>query len=96
MDIKKKRPKKFREAYHICPNCGELNTETSILEEVSEGSCGMCYCEFSNGRILNKYKKINKKLWGELKGLKNNKLRLKRYMMYMVEKKQLNTQKSKH
>jgi len=70
---------KVSEKYYICPNCGDLTTQTKILEEISGGSCGMCYCEFNRGRILNKYKRVNKQLWKELKKLKTNKLRLKRY-----------------
>ncbi|MEK6823988.1 MAG: hypothetical protein AABY06_03035 [Nanoarchaeota archaeon] len=75
----KNKPKNFKEKYYICPKCGALNTETQTLEEISNGSCGMCYCEFNNERILNKYKKINKRLWEELKKLKSDKLRLKKY-----------------
>ena len=82
----KAKNKKFTEKYYICPNCGALNTEAQILEEVSEGSCGMCYCEFDNGRILNKYKRIGKELWEELNKLKTDKLRLKRYVQYKVKR----------
>jgi len=71
-----------KEKYYICPNCGELNTETQILEEVGGGSCGMCYCEFDNERMLNKYRRISKKLWNVLNLLKNNKLRLKEYIKH--------------
>lgn len=71
--------KKTSEKYYLCLNCGDLSTQTRILEEVSGGSCGMCYCEFNRGRILNKYKRINKQLWGKLKKLKSNRLRLKEY-----------------
>ena len=77
--------KMAKEIYYICPNCGALNTETLLLEEVNGGSCGMCYCEFDNERILNKYKKINKKLWEELKNLKTNKLRLKQYLKHKIK-----------
>ncbi|MEK6819252.1 MAG: hypothetical protein AABY10_04960 [Nanoarchaeota archaeon] len=75
-----------KEKYYICPNCGALNTENQILEEIGSGSCGMCYCEFDNGRILNKYKRINKKLWGNLNALKKDKLRLKEYIKYKLNK----------
>jgi len=75
-----------KEKYYICPNCGELNTETQILEEVVGGSCGMCYCEFDDRRTLNKYKRISKKLWDELNLLKNNKLRLKEYIKHKASK----------
>lgn len=55
------------EKYYTCPSCGDLVTETQILEDCSNGSCGMCYCQFDNGRILVKYKRISKKKWQELK-----------------------------
>ena len=61
---------KFREVYYICPNCKDLTTLTQVLDEVDEGSCGMCYCEFNNGRILHKYKRISKKKLEELKSKK--------------------------
>lgn len=82
----KKEEKKFKEKYYICQNCGELNTETKIFGEVSSGSCGMCYCEFNNGKILNKYKRVNRKLWEGLKGLKTDKLRLKEYLKSKIKR----------
>ena len=79
--------KKLKESCYICPICGDLTTETKILEEVSGGSCGMCYCEFDDRRTLNKYKKINRKLWEELMGFRTNNLRLKRYLHNRIKQK---------
>lgn len=42
----KKKLEKF-EKYYICPECGDLTTETKILEECSNGGMDMCYCKFS-------------------------------------------------
>lgn len=81
----KNKNKKLAEKYYICQNCGTLNTETQILEEVSGGSCGMCYCEFDNGRILNKYKRISKSSWERLKELKTNKSKLREYLKYKIK-----------
>ena len=77
---------KVSEVYYLCSRCGALNTEAQILEEVSDGSCGMCYCEFDNGRRLNKYRRISKKLWEEFKKLKSDKLRLQAYIKYKATK----------
>ena len=56
------------EKYYQCPRCLNITTETGILDECSNGGSGMCYCEFSNGRILNKYKRISKKKYFEIAG----------------------------
>ena len=56
-----------KEKYYICSNCKELSTETDLLDACSNGGMPYCYCEFNNGRIFNKYKKINKKEWMKLK-----------------------------
>jgi len=79
------KKEKIKEKYYICFNCGVLNTETQILEDVSDGSCGMCYCEFNKGRILNKYIRINKLLWKELNVCKVDKLRLKKYIRHKIK-----------
>ena len=75
-----------REKYYICLSCGDLKTETEILEEVGLGSCGMCYCEFDQGRILNTYKRINKEVWERLKQEKTDKLRMKMYFQYKTRR----------
>ncbi|HIG94299.1 MAG: hypothetical protein QT05_C0049G0004 [archaeon GW2011_AR13] len=80
--------KNFKEKYYICPSCGELSTYSKQLEEASQGGMPYCYCEFGGerGRIFIDYKKINKKLWEELKNLKINKLRLREYKKYKTER----------
>ena len=47
-----------------------------------------CYCEYGGerGRVFVDYKRINKKLWNELKELKADKLRLRRYLQYKSNK----------
>lgn len=79
----------IREGYYICPSCGELSTFSQQLEDCSEGGMPYCYCEFlgEGGRIFIGYKKINKKLWEELKALGSDKFRLKAYVKYKLEKK---------
>ena len=52
---------KKREKYFMCPSCGELETQTGMMEAISSGGQGMCYCEFDNGRILVEYEEITKK-----------------------------------
>jgi len=78
--------KNFKEKHYICPNCGKLSTESQLVEDASEGGLPYCYCKFTEGRIFIGYKRINKKLWQELKELKTDKLRLKNYIKYKVEK----------
>lgn len=35
------------EKYYVCPNCGDLRTESELAEEVEfAGGNGMCMCEF--------------------------------------------------
>lgn len=82
------KPKqKFIEKYFICPSCGELSTESQQIENMSQsGMMPYCYCEFDNGRIFIGYKRINKNLWQELKKLKTDKLRLKAYRKYKLDK----------
>jgi len=84
----KGKEKKFKETYYICPECGELSTFSEQLEACAGGGMPYCYCEFGGerGRIFIGYKKINKKLWEELKQLKTDKLRLKEYRKYWLEK----------
>ena len=72
--------------YYVCPNCGDFLTLVQILEDVGEGSCGMCYCEFNNGKIFNKYKRISRKEWERLKELKTDKTRLEFYVIYFSNK----------
>lgn len=78
-----------KEIYYICPSCGELSTFSKQLENCSEGGMPYCYCEFfgERGRIFVEYKRINKKLWEELKELKTDKLRLRVYLEYKLKKK---------
>ena len=66
----KMKAKSQNEKYYICPNCKDLKTESEILNGIGNGSCGMCYCEFDNGRILIKYKRISKQKWIDLKNKK--------------------------
>lgn len=79
--LKIQKPKDFKERYYICPECGELSTYSKQLEDACEGGMPYCYCKFNNGRIFIRYKRISKKLWEELKKLKSNKLRLKKYKL---------------
>jgi hypothetical protein len=74
--------RKLKEIYYICPSCGELSTYSKQIEGCSAGAMPYCYCEFSGerGRIFVGYKRINKRLWAELKKLKTDKLRLKEYI----------------
>jgi len=89
--MKTKINNKIKEAHYICPSCGELSTFSQQLEACSQGGMPYCYCEFGGerGRIFIGYKRINKKLWEELKKLKSNKLRLKEYLQYKLKKKKL-------
>ncbi len=80
---------KFRERGYICPSCGELSTFSEQLDACSNGGMPYCYCEFGGemGRIFIGYKRINKKLWQELKELKTDKLRLRGYLKYKIGRK---------
>lgn len=62
--------------YYKCPNCNDVTTEEEILEECSSGGCGMCYCDYCNGRILHKYKRISLKEY-----LKIRKISLKELLL---------------
>ncbi len=92
----KTSPKNSPEKYYICPECGELSTYSLQIESASQGGLPYCYCEFNNGRIFISYKRINKKLWQELKDLKTDKLRLKAYLKYKVEKGKTKNDKKQH
>ena len=83
---------KIRESYYVCPNCGELSTFSQQVEDCSRGGMPYCYCEFlgERGRIFVGYKRINKKLWEELKALGSDKLRLKMYAKYKLNNKNNN------
>lgn len=82
---------KRKEKYYICPECGELVTETIILDECSQGSCGMCYCQFGakvwykdcfdyeTYRVLIPYVNISINLYKELLKEPNNVLRLRMF-----------------
>ncbi len=59
--------RKMKEVYYKCPICKDITTEKEILEEASSGGMGMCYCQFDNGRILIKWKKITKNEYNKLK-----------------------------
>ena len=72
MDLRKKilrglEEKKFKEKYYKCPNCGGITIESDILYECGSGGAGMCYCQFNEGRILNKWKRISKKEYLKIK-----------------------------
>lgn len=51
-----------KEVYYICPNCGNLVTETDLLEACENGGMLYCYCEFNEGGVFIGYKRIAKKL----------------------------------
>lgn len=76
MDIRKKiiralEEKKFKEKYYKCPNCGELSTYTEQIEACSSGGMPYCYCKYGEeGRVFVGYKRISKKEYFRLKGLK--------------------------
>lgn len=89
--LKTQRSKNFKEIYYICPECGELSTYSKQLEEASQGGMPYCYCRFNHGRIFICYKRINKKLWEELKNLKTDNLRLKSYIKYKIKKRKTKT-----
>ena len=49
--LNKKDVKRF-----VCPVCGEIVSETDILESLTTGGYGMCMCKFNNGqRVLVRY-----------------------------------------
>jgi len=54
------------EKYYICPNCGDLVTETDLLDVCSNRGMPYCYCEIDNGKIFIGYKRIGKKEWGKM------------------------------
>ena len=76
----------MKESYYICQNCGRLSTLSEQLEVCDNGGMPYCYCKFMPERIFVMYKKINKKLWKELKELKTNKLRLRRHIQHKANR----------
>lgn len=87
------------ESYYICPNCGELTTETDRLEECGSGGNGYCGCEFTISRWSEEYETldaecqryysdyipISKDLFEELNNEKNTKLRLDEFNTIPIE-----------
>ena len=81
------------ERYYVCANCGELITETVILEECASGGQGMCWCEYCDMqwseefgkfepvyfRKFSHYTEIPKKVFDGLKEEENTVLRLKMF-----------------
>ncbi len=57
-----------KEKYYKCPDCGNLTTETNLLDACSNGGMPYCYCKFDEGRIFVGYKKISKNNWIRLGG----------------------------
>ena len=44
------------ERLYVCPVCGDIVSETYILESLTTGGYGMCMCKFGNGqRVLVRY-----------------------------------------
>jgi hypothetical protein len=88
MKLQNDKPKNFKEKYYICPSCGELSTLSQQIEACSGGGMPYCYCKYGGerGRVFVGYKRINKKLWEELKELKTDKLRLRKYLQYKISR----------
>ena len=79
-----------KEKYYICSHCGELKTQSQILNECGNGGMGLCNCEFmipfwsekydcidiDTPRIYNDYTEISEDLYNRLKSEHNEVLRL--------------------
>ena len=80
------------EHFYICHECGELATESGILEEIGNcGGPGLCSCLFSEmyyneeindldvktNRIFTQWTEISKKWYEDLKGWENHVVRLR-------------------
>ena len=46
------------EKYYICEKCGELNTETKILDEIGSGGTGYCWCKYCSYEWDEKYQEF--------------------------------------
>ena len=60
------KKQKNKGVYYACPSCGDISTNSELLEACGQGGTPYCYCEFGEERIFIGYKRISKKLWGEL------------------------------
>lgn len=81
------------ETYYICIHCGELKTQSQLLEECGNGGNGYCSCDFTQPfwseeygcididtpREYNEYTKISEDLFNRLKSERNEVLRLREF-----------------
>jgi hypothetical protein len=86
-------PEEIDEKYYICERCGDLATETEILDSCGEGGMGLCGCEYclmmwdekydkfepSYLKYYTPWTKIPKKVYEELLPEKNTVIRLEMF-----------------
>lgn len=79
------------EKYYICPDCGELITQSTIDDNLEYGGSSNCYCRYDAQvwdpktktfqpecyRVLRPYKEISKEVYDELVKESNTVIRLR-------------------
>ena len=90
----------MKETFYICENCGNLTTESEILDECSNGGTGLCDCRFGGyvwdeelddldyyyPKEYTEYTEINKKWYDLLNNQPNTVLRLQTFRQIPKER----------